>query len=173
MRTLSALAVAFLIGASSAPAQVLSSPPNGIILPNYDLVRVGQWEAIESGAVVARVEGPLANVYNPAGLAASKKTEINGSATGYQYTSISLEGIGNTATSSRLADLSGFLGVALVEPVIKSTKWRLGFSVFAPLSWKPGTLSGSGQTTSGETISCSTTGPRSTSMRWFPRSPPA
>jgi long-subunit fatty acid transport protein len=145
MRTLAALALALPLLAAPASAQVLSSPPNGIILPNYDLVRVGQWEAIESGAVVARTTGPLANVYNPAGLAASKKTEINGSATGYQYTAISLEGIGNKATSSRLADLTGFLGVALAEPLIKSTKWRLGFSVFAPLSWKPGTLSGSGQ----------------------------
>ena len=53
----------------AAPAQpsLLTSPPKGIILPNYDLVRVGQTEAIESGAVVARTTGPLANVYNPAG----------------------------------------------------------------------------------------------------------
>ncbi|MFI5209499.1 MAG: OmpP1/FadL family transporter [Gemmatimonadales bacterium] len=151
MRPSAALVLTALLASAPASAQVLTSPPAGIILPNYDLVRVGQWEAIESGAVVARTEGPLANVYNPAGLAASKKTEINGSATGYQYTTLSLEGIGDKATSSRLADLSGFLGVALAEPLIRSTKWRLGFSVYAPLSWKPGTLSGSGQITSAGT----------------------
>jgi len=151
MRILAALALALPLLAAPASAQVLESPPQGVILPNYDLVRVGQWEAIESGAVVARTDGPLANVYNPAGLAASTKTEINGSATGYQYISLSLEGIGDKATSGRLADLSGFLGVALAEPFIKSTKWRLGFSVFAPLSWEPGTLSGSGQASSGGT----------------------
>jgi hypothetical protein len=151
MRTLPALVLSFSLLAAPASAQVLSSPPNGIILPNYDLVRVGQWEAIESGAVVARTSGPLANVYNPAGLAASTKTEINGSATGYQYTSLSLEGIGDKASSSRLTSLSGFLGVALAEPLLKTTKWRLGISAFAPLDWQPGTLSGSGQGTSGGT----------------------
>jgi hypothetical protein len=31
------------------------------------------------------------------------------------------------------------------DPVVKSTKWRLGFSVYAPINWEPGTLSGAGQ----------------------------
>ncbi len=147
MRALAVLVLTLLVAAAPAPAQVLSSPPKGIILPNYDLVRLGQWEALESGAVVARTDGPLANVYNPAGLAASKKTAINASATGFQYTSLSLEGVGNKATSSRLATLGGFLGVALAKPVITSSKWRLGFSIFSALNWKPGTLSGQEQST--------------------------
>jgi long-subunit fatty acid transport protein len=87
----------------------------------------------------------MANVYNPAGLAAAQKTEINGSATGYQYTSVSLDGLGAKASSSRFFSLSGFLGVVFADPVVKSTKWRLGFSVYAPINWEPGTLSGAGQ----------------------------
>ena len=55
-----------------------------VILPNYDLVRLGQFEALESGAVIAQVSGPLANVYNPAGLASAPKTAVNASSTGYQ-----------------------------------------------------------------------------------------
>ena len=39
--------------------------------------------------------------------------------------------------------ISGFLGVVLADPVIKSSRWRLGFSVYSPISWEPGTLSGS------------------------------
>lgn len=139
------LTVSFVAAPVPAPAQVLSSPPSGIILPNYDLVRLGQWEAVESGAVVARTDGPMANVYNPAGLAASHKTEINGSATGFQYTSVSLEGLGDKASASRFFTLGGFLGVVFAEPLIKSTRWRLGFSVYAPINWEPGTLSGDGQ----------------------------
>jgi long-subunit fatty acid transport protein len=145
MRAIGAFGLTWLIVAAPAAAQVLSSPPNGIILPNYDLVRLGQWEAVEAGAVVARTDGPMANVYNPAGLAAAQKTEINGSATGYQYTSVSLDGLGAKASSSRFFSLSGFLGVVFADPVVNSTKWRLGFSVYAPINWEPGTLSGAGQ----------------------------
>lgn len=151
MRAFATLALAASLAPAPVSAQVLASPPNGIILPNYDLVRLGQWEAIESGAVVARTDGPLANVYNPSGLAASAKSEINGSATGFQYTRISLEGLGQETSASRFSTLSGFLGIVLAQPVLKSNKWRLGFSVFSPINWEPGTLSGEVQTTSGGT----------------------
>lgn len=142
MRTLAVLMLASVAIGTPATAQVLTSPPKGIILPNYDLVRVGQTEALESGAVVARATGPLANVYNPAGLAGASKTEINGSSTGYQLTTLGLEGVGNDVSSSRLSNLGGFLGVVVADPVIKSKKWRLGFSIFSPIGWEPGTLSG-------------------------------
>ncbi len=135
--------------AGPMPAQVLSAPPNGIILPNYDLVRLGQWEAVEAGAVVARTDGPMANVYNPAGVAGADKTEINGSGSGYQYTAVSLEGLGEKSTSTRFFTLSGFLGVVLAQPVVKSTRWRLGFSMYSPINWEPGTLSGASQGSSG------------------------
>ncbi len=128
--------------ASVARAQVEATPPKGIILPNYDLVRIGQTEAIESGAVVARSTGPLANVYNPAGLASADKTEVNGSSTGYQLTTLGLEGVGPTVSSSRLSNLGGFLGVVIADPVVKSKKWRLGFAIYSPLGWEPGTLNG-------------------------------
>lgn len=142
MRALTVLLLASVAIGTPASAQVLTSPPKGIILPNYDLVRVGQTEALESGAVVARATGALANVYNPAGLAGASKTEINGSSTGYQLTTLGLKGVGADVSSSRIANLGGFLGVVVADPVIKSTKWRLGFSIFSPIGWEPGTLSG-------------------------------
>lgn len=151
MRAIGAFGLTWLIVAAPAAAQVLSSPPNGIILPNYDLVRLGQWEALEGGAVVARTDGPMANVYNPAGVAATNKTEINGSGSGYQYTEVSLEGLGEKSSATRFFTLSGFLGVVFADPVIKSNKWRVGFSVFAPINWEPGTLSGASHGTTGDT----------------------
>ena len=143
MRSAAVVVLATSIAASSSVAQVVADrPPRSIILPNYDMVRIGQYEAIESGAVIAQVSGPLANVYNAAGLAASDKTAVNASSTGYQLTTLSLEGLGQKVSSSRIANLGGFLGIVLADPVIKSKKWRLGFSVYSPLSWEPGTLSG-------------------------------
>jgi hypothetical protein len=58
---------------------------------------------------------------------------------------VSLDGLGAKASSSRFFSLSGFLGVVFADPVVNSTKWRLGFSVYAPINWEPGTLSGAGQ----------------------------
>ncbi len=142
MRLLAVALLAVCSIASRLSAQILTAPPEGIIIPNYDLVRIGQTEALESGAVVARARGPLANVYNPAGLASAVSTEINGSSTGFQLTSLGLKGVGPDVSSSRIVNLGGFLGVVIANPVIKTTKWRLGFSVFSPLGWEPGILSG-------------------------------
>jgi hypothetical protein len=145
MRAALVVVLATLVAASPSVAQISTEgPPKSIIIPNYDLVRLGQLEAIESGAVIAQVSGALANVYNPAGLASAPKTVVNASSTGYQYTRLGLSGFGDReVTSSRFTNLGGFLGVVLADPVIKSPKWRLGFSVYSPISWEPGTLSGS------------------------------
>ncbi len=139
---LPAVVLLVTLAAPRASAQILTSPPAGGIIPNYDLVRIGQTEALESGAVVARARGPLANVYNPAGLAASASTEINASSTGFQLTSLGLKGVGEPVSSSRIVNLGGFLGVVIADPVLKTPKWRLGFSLFSPIGWEPGTLSG-------------------------------
>ena len=41
-------------------------PPSGII-PNYNRISIGQREALEGGAYVARTDDALANWYNPGG----------------------------------------------------------------------------------------------------------
>ncbi len=58
-----------------------SLPPTSL-LPNYGRVGIGQREAIEAGAYVARTDDALANYYNPAGLAMSRKTALNASSSG-------------------------------------------------------------------------------------------
>ena len=144
MRAAVLAVVALAATSPSLSAQItIEGPPKGIILPNYDMVRLGQLEAIESGSVIAQVSGPLANVYNPAGLAASDKTAVNASSTGYQVTRLGLEGFGSRVSSTRFANLGGFLGVVLAAPVVKpASRWRFGFSFYSPISWEPGTLSG-------------------------------
>jgi hypothetical protein len=152
MRATAVLVLAMWAAASSSFAQVVTEgPPKSIILPNYDLVRIGQFEALESGAVIAQVAGPLANVYNAAGLAASDKSAVNASSTGYQSTNLGLEGLGQKVSAGKIANLGGFLGLVLADPVVKSQKWRLGFSVYTPLDWEPGTLSGQGAGQVGDT----------------------
>jgi hypothetical protein len=70
-----------------------SIPPNSI-LPNYNRISVGQREALEGGAYVARTNDALANWYNPAGLASSEKTALNASSNVYEVTKTTLSGIG-------------------------------------------------------------------------------
>ncbi len=77
-------------GALRAQADEFSIPPNSI-LPNYNRVSVGQREALEGGAYVARTDDALANWYNPAGLASSEKTALNASSNVYEVTKTTLE----------------------------------------------------------------------------------
>jgi hypothetical protein len=131
---------AFLCFALAAPvalaAQAVSVPPN-LILPNYDRIPVGQREGIEAGAYVARTNDAAANWYNPAGLGKSLKTSLNASATAYEGTSLSLEGLGTSAGRSRISTIGTLLGVVIGNDVLHSDKVRLGFSITSPISWQP------------------------------------
>ena len=68
-------------------------PPSGII-PNYNRIGIGQREALEGGAYVARTDDALANWYNPAGLVSSEKTALNASSNAYELTKTTLNGVG-------------------------------------------------------------------------------
>src|SRR5499433_4553419 len=77
-----------------AAAQQLPVPiPKALIFPNYDNVLVGQNQALEGGAYIARVDDASANFYNPAGLVQSEKTSLNASSTGYIVTRLSSEAL--------------------------------------------------------------------------------
>ena len=117
-------------------AQTVTVPPN-LILPNYDRVPVGQSEGIEAGAYIARTNDAAANWYNPAGLGKSVKTALNASATAYEWTSLSLEGLGANAGRSRISSIGTLLGVVIGNDVLHSEKVRLGFSITSPIVWQP------------------------------------
>jgi hypothetical protein len=122
-------------GAARAQSPSVTIPPN-LIVPNYERIPIGQREGIEAGAFVARTNDAAANWYNPAGLVRSEASAIN-SAVGYEWIRISVEGIGTTAGRSRLSTVGTLVAGVLGAPIIRSDRWRVGFSLTRPLAWRP------------------------------------
>ncbi len=129
------LALAALLPAAPARAQSTTFMPPSAVLTNYDRVLIGQEEALESGAFVARVGDSTAGWYNPAGLALVRRSVIGASATGYELDVIDLGQIQAAAGKVTLAQLPSFFGAVLGGDVIASDAWRIGFSSTKPSSW--------------------------------------
>jgi long-subunit fatty acid transport protein len=121
-------------GIAAAQTVDVSIPP-ATLIPNDHRVPVGQEEALEGGAYVARANGAPANWYNPAGLALTKTAVINASINGYELSSINLANFDETGRTRRLDVLPGFFGVVLGEPVLKKKGLALGLSVTRQVSW--------------------------------------
>jgi len=86
------LAASFLVvlpGWALAQTSTLLFPPS-IAITNYDRVPVGQEEALEAGAFVARVGDTASGWYNPAGMATLTRTAIGASASGFETDLLSL-----------------------------------------------------------------------------------
>jgi hypothetical protein len=113
-----------------------------IIVPNYLQIPVGEWEALESGAYVARTRDGNANWYNPAGLALAERTAVNASANAYENTTLEFRTFKATDRTLRFAGVGGFFGVAIAEPIAKSPNLRYGAYVARPLAWESGTVDG-------------------------------
>jgi long-subunit fatty acid transport protein len=129
------------VGTLRAQAEEFSVPPNSI-LPNYNRVSVGQREALEGGAYVARTDDALANWYNPAGLASSEKTALNASSNVYEITKTTLSGIGEKESGTRFRAVGGFFGIVIGKPIARSDRWRFGFGLTSPVAWAPSSLDG-------------------------------
>lgn len=114
-------------------------PPN-VILPNYERMPLGQREAIEGGAFVARTNDAGANWYNPAGLAQHKESALNASATAYEWTRIIQTGPGFSTDRATFTTVGTFFGVLLGNPPLRSDRWRVGVSLTRPLAWRPGRI---------------------------------
>jgi long-subunit fatty acid transport protein len=123
------------------PSTEISIPPT-ILIPNYDRVLIGQREGLEAGAFVARTGDAAASWYNPAGLVLSEKSAINASAVAYEWTTLSVEGLGEKTTRSKFSSVNTLVAGVLGAPIIDSDSWRLGFSATYPEYWTPGTLEG-------------------------------
>jgi hypothetical protein len=128
-----------LITAAALAAQTAAIPPN-LILPNYDRIPIGQREGIEAGAFLARTNDASANWYNPAGLGRSLHTALNASATAYEWTSIGLEGFGASEGRSRINTIGTLFAVVLGDNVVRSDRWRLGFAITRPVTWRPSSI---------------------------------
>ena len=125
-----------------AQAAEFSIPPSAI-LPNYTRVALGQREALEAGAYVARTNDAVANWYNPAGLALSEKSSLNASSNAYELTTTTLGGLGDEISSTRLSPAGGFVGIVVGAPIAKSPRLRFGFGITRPVAWSPSALRGS------------------------------
>jgi hypothetical protein len=130
-----------LPSALEAQAAEFSVPPSNV-LPNYNRVAVGQREALEGGAYVARTDDALANWYNPAGLASSDKTALNASSNVYELTKTTLSGIGQKSSGTRFRPVGGFFGIVVGEPIARNRRWRFGFGLTRPVAWTPSELDG-------------------------------
>jgi hypothetical protein len=113
-----------------------------LIVPNYLQIPVGEWEALESGAYVARSRDGNANWYNPAGLALTDRTSVNASANVYESVTLEYKTYKTTDRNLRFAGLGGFFGVAIAEPITSSPSVRYGFYIAKPLDWNSGTVDG-------------------------------
>ena len=121
-------------GASAQTSGVLFPP--SIAITNYDRVLVGQEEALEAGAFVARVGDTTSGWYNPAGMATLARTAIGASASGFETDLLSLEGIGKQRGGGMsIYQLPSFFGAVLGKEVIDSEQWRIGFTITKPTSW--------------------------------------
>jgi long-subunit fatty acid transport protein len=132
------LAASFLVvlpGWALAQTSTLLFPPS-IAITNYDRVPVGQEEALEAGAFVARVGDTASGWYNPAGMATLTRTAIGASASGFETDLLSLEGIGKQRGGGMsIYQLPSFFGAVLGKEVIDSEQWRIGFTITKPTSW--------------------------------------
>jgi len=127
-----------LLGPPSLLAQAVSvTVPPGAVLPNYDRIPMGEDEGIEGGAFLARTGDAAANWYNPAGLAKSVSTSLNASATAYEWTTFTIEGLNEKAGRSRINTIGTLLSVVVGNGVLRSRSWRIGFSLARPILWRP------------------------------------
>jgi hypothetical protein len=133
------LAAVLLWAPAIAAAQPLPVPtPKALIFPNYDNVLVGQNQALEGGAYIARVSDASANFYNPAGLVQSEKTSLNASSTGYIVTRLTADALQTSISSTKIDNVPGYFGVVIAPPFIDERNLRLGFSITRGVAWSPG-----------------------------------
>ena len=128
-----ALAVASVV---SAQSPTIAARPT-LVLANYDRVPIGQREGLEAGAFSARTNDAGAGWYNPAGLARHEGSAINGSATAFEWTRLTLGGLGITTDRAQLSTVGTYFGVVIGQPVLRSDKWRIGGSFTRPIKWNP------------------------------------
>jgi hypothetical protein len=133
MKTLPLLVhVAICLAAAPALAQVdqVVTPPENLVLSNYNSVPVGPYGGLEGSAYAARVADPSAAWFNPAGLARQAAAQISGSAGVYQHTSVSPAALPNQGGSyQQLPNAVGFsfsprAGITVGAVLVTTNAWN-------------------------------------------------
>ncbi|MGA8892889.1 MAG: hypothetical protein WB493_15080 [Anaeromyxobacteraceae bacterium] len=134
---------ALLLPAAAGAQAVGPLFPPSIAIANYDRVLVGQEEALEAGAFVARVGDTSSGWYNPAGMALMTRSAITASASGLQADLLSLEGVATQRGGGMsVYQLPSFFGAVLGREVIDAERWRIGFTITKPTSWNQEAVGG-------------------------------
>jgi hypothetical protein len=124
------------IAPPAAYTQAVVAPPT-LILTNYNRIPIGQREALEGDAYVARTDDAVAAWLNPAGLAKSEKSSLNASATAYEWINTTAEGLGTTTGRSQINTVGTLFSFVVGGDVLHSERWRLGFAIVSPVVWQP------------------------------------
>ncbi len=108
--------------------------PPPVIVPNYNRIPIGQIEASEAGAYVARASGITATWYNPAGLALTQTFALNASYNGLELMKFDLQDF-SSLRSINIEGTPGFLGV--VARVKSPNPLSLSIALSQPVFWRP------------------------------------
>jgi hypothetical protein len=145
VRTALALVALSLIPTRAiAQTDQVVTPPQNLVLPNYNSVPVGPFGGLEGSAYAARVGDPSAAWFNPAGLARQDSPQISGSAGVYERTSVTPEALPNTGGS--IQQLPNYVGFTF-KPTANVT---VGAAVITTQAWS--------QETDAELITTAATG---------------
>jgi len=130
VKALAFLTVVCLLPArAAAQVEQVTTPPQNLILSNYNSVPVGPYGGLEGSAYVARVDDPSAAWFNPAGLARQSSAQVSGSAGVYQFTTVTPSALPNRGGS--LQQLPNFVGFTFSP----RTGLTAGFSLVTTNSW--------------------------------------
>lgn len=122
-----------LILVSHSLSQIpLPTPP---IVSNYNRIPIGQIEASEAGAYVARASGITATWYNPAGLGLTQSFALNASYNGLELMKFRLKDFSSALRTSNIEGTPGFLGV--VARLKYPNPLSLSVALSQPVFWSP------------------------------------
>ena len=130
-----------LLGAvGAAVAEVgpddLPTPP--VIVPsNYQRIAVGQFGALEGGAIIARIRGSEGGWYNPAGLTDSRGN-LSGSANVLQINNVSIDALGTSEATAGFKVVPSYFGAVAQWGRTSDDEPGTGaisFSVASPNPW--------------------------------------
>lgn len=113
-RHIAVVLIACCLASTNAWAQtdLVTTPPQNLVIPNYNSTSIGPYGGLEGTAFVARVSDPSAAWFNPAGLSRQDSAQISGSAGVYQWTGVAPRALPNRGGS--LQQLPNFVGFTFV-----------------------------------------------------------
>jgi hypothetical protein len=115
---------------AGAQADLVATPPQNLVIPNYNSTSIGPYGGLEGTAFVARVSDPSASWFNPAGLSRQDSAQISGSAGVYQWTGVAPSALPNRGGS--IQQLPNFVGFTFVP----RDRVTVGAAVLSTNAWE-------------------------------------